>query len=112
MVRALPVGTDPVAVAADHVAFRDLSQQVLATLRDAVSARDQERLRRRVTVIEVHDMRRVPLAAVSARNAAQLSEPLERRCLSRADTLDLLVTMGCVVADVVWPLRPCTGHVS
>ncbi|HYR93615.1 MAG TPA: hypothetical protein VEP48_05360 [Methylomirabilota bacterium] len=60
---------DAVAVRANDIAFRDLGFENRAVLQQDLVGRDAERLRLRIAMIEVHDVRWKDAAAIKARNA-------------------------------------------
>ena len=63
-------------------------------------------------MVEVHDPRRKRSAAVLAGSPSQISQELERRFLTKSDTLDFFIAMCRVVRDVVRTLVAFALHIS
>jgi hypothetical protein len=90
----------PVAIGADDVAFRGLSQQLLEILECSPPRTQDEGLRRGVAMVKVHLVRLESAATISARHVPQRSQERCRGVLPTADASDFLVPIGDVVADV------------
>ena len=101
---------DAMTVAADDVALRNLELELRAALQQNLARGERERLRRRIPMVEVHDVWRKDATAVHTRNSPQIAQPLERRALPRHHSLDFFSPVRGVVRDVVRALISDLGH--
>ena len=98
------------AVDAHDIAFRDLSEQLVATLQQRAARGHHERLLPLIAVIELHLNRQEAVAAIRTRNVAKFAEKRGRCRLATRDASYLAVPVRGVIALVRRVLAPPLAH--
>ena len=99
--RGVPfLGSDPVAVRANNVAFRCFCAEHWGRPKHGAALSKAKQLGRPFAMIEVHLVRRERPTAVAARSRPKFAEQLDRSVLSDADASDLAVAISPVVGDI------------
>ena len=102
----------PMADGADDVALGDLGFQHVSRGQHGPAARQLERLRRWIAMVEIHLIRRKRLPTVGARLRAELAEERQGRVLPSYDAGDLALTVQSVIPDVLRPLVSDRRHIE
>jgi hypothetical protein len=97
---ALPLGPDAVAVCAYHVALGDLFQKHFLGFQ-LHFPREGKRLGVRISMVEVHNVRRKRSTTIGTRHCSKSVEQIRRRTLAVHDPSDLCLSVRHVVPSVV-----------
>jgi hypothetical protein len=103
-------GSDPMAVRADHIAFRGLIQEPDARHQHRPALGQPEGLGRGIPMIEIHLMRGESPATVRARDSTKVPQEFERSGLARADTGKLALAVPRVIRHIRFTLGPGRRH--
>ena len=98
------------AIGADNIALRGLSEQVTATPQRGAPPGEHERLLARIPVIEVHLVRREAAATVRTRHVTELAEERNDGVLTTPHPVDLALAVSGVVGGVGRTLVPFPSH--
>jgi hypothetical protein len=98
------------AVRTDDVALCRLGEELLAVLQRGSGGAEPELLFARISMVEVHLVRRKSPAAIRAGHLAKLAQERRRGSLASSHSLDLALAVRRVVGDVVGPLVAFAAH--
>jgi hypothetical protein len=104
-----PLGSDPMAVGTDDVAFRRLAQERRRGPKHRAARGQPESFRTSIAVIEVHLVRGKRPSAVDARSRSKLPEEFDGAVLTNPHPLELECSIPLVVRNVRRPL-PAFRH--